>query len=349
MIDITSLRSNAYLQDVLDQPRALRDTLSALATTDLSPLHALVGKLASGELRRVVLTGMGSSYHALHPAYLRLVAQGLNVHRVETSELLHHAPALIAPESLLVVVSQSGQSVEIRQLLEKVSGPLIAVTNSDDNPLALKSSLALVTQAGPEATVSCKTYTAALAVLAVLSEVLVGGEAGPVLAELAQVPETAARYLAGWESHIQEAGEQLDGVRYLVYAGRGPSLAAVGTASLITKEAAHFPADGMSSAAFRHGPFEMTSPELFVLVYEGDGPAAKLNAALCNDVQAAGGRSALVTCADAPGVFSLPYVPSLALPILEMLPAQMVSMALALQGGRAPGVFERGSKVTTTE
>jgi hypothetical protein len=66
-------------------------------------------------------------------------------------------------------------------------------------------------------------------------------------------------------------------------------------------------------------------------------------------VRSAGGRSALVTCADAPGVFSLPHVSSVTLPILEMLPAQLVSMALALQGGRAPGVFERGTKVTTIE
>lgn len=351
MINTTSLRSNAYLQDVLDQPRALRDTLATLAATDLEPIRALARKLATGELRRVVLTGMGSSYQALHPLYLHLISLGLNVQRIETSELLHHAPTLIAPDSLVVTVSQSGQSVEIRQLSERVSRvcPLVSVTNSADNPLALKADAGLVTQAGNEATVSCKTYTTALAALAVLSQVLTGGETGSVLDELGTAPEAVDRYLAGWSEHVQEAGDQLSGIRYLILAGRGASLAAVGAGSLIIKEAARFPTEGMSSAAFRHGPFEMISPELFVLVYEGDGPAAKLNAALSSDVRAAGGRSALVKCAAGPGLFSLPGRPGAMLPILEILPAQMLSLALALMNGHPPGVFQRATKITTAE
>lgn len=349
MIDATTLRSNAYLHDVLDQPRALRDTLAALAAADLASLQALAGKLAAGELRRVVLTGMGSSYHALHPLYLHLIARGVNAQRIETSELLHHTESLIAPDSLVVAVSQSGRSVEITQLLERVNSPLIAVTNSADNPLALRAEAALVTQAGDETTVSCKTYTTALAALEVLSQALTGDEVRLVLDELGNAPEAVGHYLLNWEAYIQEAADHLHGIRFLIFVGRGPSLAAVRTGSLIIKEAARFPTDGMSSAAFRHGPFEMTSPELFVLAFTGDGPAARLNTALCDDVRAAGGRSALVGWADVLGVFSLPRSSGVALPILEILPAQILSMTLALMGGHPPGIFQRATKVTTAE
>src|SRR5947207_1575219 len=110
---------SGYLRDILDQPLALRDTLDAL--TDLSALWPFAERLASGELRRVVLTGMGSSYNALHPLALTLLARGVLALMIETSELIHHAPALLEPRTLIVAVSQSGRSPETLKLLEKVS------------------------------------------------------------------------------------------------------------------------------------------------------------------------------------------------------------------------------------
>ena len=49
----------------------------------------------------------------------------------------------------------------------------------------------------------------------------------------------------------------LNNTRHLFLVGRGASLASVATGALIIKESDHFHAEGMSSAAFRHGPFEM--------------------------------------------------------------------------------------------
>ena len=49
------------------------------------------------------------------------------------------------------------------------------------------------------------------------------------------------------------------------------------------------------------------------------------------------------------GPFALPAVPEGVRPVLELLPPQMISLALAYLGGREPGRFERITKVTTTE
>ena len=73
--------TNRYLRDVLDQPTALRDTLAALP--DAGTLAPYARRLASGDLHRVVLTGMGSSYHALHPLHLALNARGLTAQMIE--------------------------------------------------------------------------------------------------------------------------------------------------------------------------------------------------------------------------------------------------------------------------
>jgi glucosamine--fructose-6-phosphate aminotransferase (isomerizing) len=343
--------SSPYVDDILHQPEALQATLSAFAGRKFADLSAFARELRSGRLRRVILTGMGSSYHALHPLLVGLLGQGIQAQMMETSELIHHAPGLISTDSLIVAVSQSGASAEILQLLEQLpaQGALIGVTNTAGSPLSERASSALLTRAGPESTVSCKTYVTALVALVVLEAALTGRSPAAALSELGSMPEAVATYLSGMPSYVECLEKKLPDVKYLILAGRGKSLAAVGTGSLIVKEAARFPADGMSCAAFRHGPLEMVSPQTFVLVYEGLDPTRALNRNLVADIQKAGGEAALVEPAAGGDVFHLPAVPAAGVAILEILPAQMLSVALARLQSHVPGQFSRASKVTTTE
>ena len=344
-------QKNSYLQDILEQPAALQRWLDSTYSMDYAFFQKIRAKLSSGKFRRVILTGMGASYHALHAILMPLLSQGIPALLLETSELLHYALALCEPGSLLVVVSQSGRSAEVVRLLEQ-SHPnttIIGVTNTVDSPLAQHAQVLLPLQAGAEFSVSCKTYVNTLGALSLLAALLTNAEPGRILKELLPVPGMINAYLARWQSHVNEAQESLDGTRYLVLVGRGTSLAAAGTGGLIIKESAHFPAEGMSCAAFRHGPLEMASPELFVLVFLGIGPGMGLNRKLVEDVIAAGGKSALVGASENPGIFSLALVASPALPFLEILPAQMLSLALANLNGWEAGRFSHSGKVTDVE
>jgi glutamine---fructose-6-phosphate transaminase (isomerizing) len=344
-------QKNSYLQDILEEPAALQRWLDSNASIDHAAFQPIRAQLASGEIRRVILTGMGASYHALHSIWLPLLNQGFPVTLLETSELLHYAPALVGPGNLLVVVSQSGRSAEVVRLLEQVDPgtPVIGVTNETDSPLALHARVLLPLQAGEEFSVSCKTYVNTVAALALLAGEITGADPQRTRNEILPVPELIQAYLAHWQSHVDKAKQALSGVHYLVLAGRGTSLAAAGTGGLIIKESAHFPAEGMSSAAFRHGPLEMSSPETFVLVYAGLGPGLELNRKLVDYVNSLAGKATLVGASGNPGIFTLPKVANSALPLLEILPAQMVSLALAGLNGREAGKFSYSGKVTAVE
>ncbi len=340
--------ASSYIDDLMHQPGALQSTLDELAAS--TPLAAISSQLRRGKLRRIALTGMGSSYFALYPLKLRLINQGLCVQMLETSELIHFAPALIAPGTLVVAVSQSGESAEIIQLLNRAEKKafIIGVTNSQDSNLALRSDVCLLTRAGEEASVSCKTYLATLAALSWLGDQL-AGDSPAQFSQLSCGPQLVASYFKAREQHVDWLETRLKKVEQLFLVGRGDSLAAVGTGGLIIKEAAHFPAEGMSSAAFRHGPLEMGSPRGYVLVFAGAGETADLNAQLAADIQSAGGRADLVGESCAPGPFSLPPCPSALRPILEILPVQMITLALAALQGIEPGQFSKASKVTKVE
>jgi glucosamine--fructose-6-phosphate aminotransferase (isomerizing) len=295
---------------------------------------------------------MGSSCHGLAPLHQRLVEAGHAPSTVETSELLHYQRGLLVEGTLLVVLSQSGRSAEIVRLLDEVRAlavDTLGITNTADSPLARDATAVLATRAGVEATVSCKTYLAAQAALAFAGELLAGGDPAPVRRALLAVAPAVAGYLADWRSHVASLVPLLRGVRATYYAGRGPSLAAAATAGLITKESTHRPAEGMTSAAFRHGPMEMVDGDVFLLVFAGPGRTRSLNEALVADARAAGARAFLAAFDAAEPALRLPAVEEIARPVVELLPVEMITLALAAIDGREAGRFERATKVTTTE
>ncbi|MBN2507866.1 MAG: SIS domain-containing protein [Verrucomicrobia bacterium] len=339
-----------YLRDILDQPAALHRAARGLR--DVPSLAGLKRKLADGALRRVVLTGMGSSLYALYPLHLALSRHGTDSFWVETSELLLGFETLCRPDTLLVAVSQSGESVEIVNLLSRAAafGHVLGVTNRENSPLGLHAGTRLLLHAGAEATVACKSYVTTLAVLHWLGAGLCGDDPAKALGDLEAATPAVADYLDRWREHVAELIPWTEGIQSVFVTGRGESLATAGTAGLILKESTRRHAEGMSGAAFRHGPLEMAGPRALVLVYAGDERVSRLNRRLAEDVNRHGGRAAVVADDVASGpVFTLPPTAPALRPITEILPAQMLSIALAARDGREAGRFERASKITTTE
>jgi glucosamine--fructose-6-phosphate aminotransferase (isomerizing) len=340
----------AYLADILDQPRAIAATVEGMGID--SRLAALAAGLREGRFARAILTGMGSSLYALHPLQIELAEAGFTPVLVETAELLNSLPRLLEG-ALIIAVSQSGRSAEIVRLVgERSAGTaLIGVTNTPESPLAAGADAVLLTDAGEEFSVSCKTYVAALAALGLLGAVLRGADAEACRAELGKAAGAAGQYLAGWREHAEQLAWLMDtaNMTQLFLVGRGASLAAALTGGLILKESTHTAAEGMSSAAFRHGPLEMAGPGTVVLVFGGDGRLHDLTRRLCNDIRKVGGTVMAIGPNAGIPALALPEVPAALLPILELLPVEMVTLALAARKDMEAGCFSHASKVTTVE
>jgi glucosamine--fructose-6-phosphate aminotransferase (isomerizing) len=342
------VQEGRYFQDIMAQPQALRATLAWLAGPGRwSQVQQFVG---ARKWKRVVLTGMGSSFHTFHPLNLALIEAGHTPVMIETSELIHYALALCDEQTLVIAASQSGASAETVRLLEtKSSATVLGVTNTAGSPLARGAGLALLAQAGPEHSVSCKTYVAGMLTLQWLAALIAGSDEGATLSRLGDAAALVEKYLHGWQLHTESLAARLRGKRHLFLAGRGTSLSAVGTGALIMKEATLLHAEGMSSAAFRHGPLEMLHADMWVGVYSGDERARALNQRLVRDLIGNGGQCDEIGTDVSPGPFCLPASEPALRPILEILPVQMMTLALAALAGREAGHFERVSKITATE
>jgi glutamine---fructose-6-phosphate transaminase (isomerizing) len=343
-----------FMTEIAGQPAAIRR--AAAAAADQAGVVAGLGH----ELRvreRVVLTGMGSSYDACYPAATRLAAAGVLAMMVDAAELLHFRLDALGPETLLVCVSQSGESAEtvrvVRELRDRGERPFIAaVTNGPASTLARLADRNLDTRGGEEHGPSTVTFAATLVVMAALSRSLAGREPAPaadaeVAAEAAERlladPEDTARSLAGW----------LGARPVLALLGRGESRAAAEMGALTLKEAARFPAESLQAAQFRHGPLELAGPELAAIVFASEAPTRSLDIRLAGELVAAGagvlvispdgaapdGAAGIATGELAEGISSA----------VSIVPVQLLSWALARSRGLAPGTYTIASKVTTHE
>ena len=348
MLDELKVIEGRYFEDLLAQPAALKDTWDGFERPEA--LLDLAGRLRGGEFQRILLTGMGGSFHALHPLNCGLIDHGIASTMVETSELVHYQTRLLMPKTLLIAVSQSGESAEMARLTEVNPGiPMIAVTNTPESNLAKNATATLVTRAGREFSVSSKTYVTTLMMLAWLGDTLWGQDAEASRLKQKDVSEKVAAYLRDWKKHVADLADRLSGIRSLFLVGRGASLAAAGAGALMIKESDHFHDEGMSSAAFRHGPFEMLSGEVFVAVFSGDEKTRRLNEGLWADIRHAGGQAELIGERSEFESFRLVEHDPAIRPILEILPVQMITIALAALAGREAGKFERATKITKTE
>lgn len=338
-----------YFGDMLDQPRALRATWNGLR--DTSVFGDIARSCNRGRFQRIVLTGMGSSYHGLHPLSIELAEDGWTPLMLETSELIYYYSHLLAPETLVVAVSQSGKSVETVRMMElrEKGFTVVGITNTADSPLGQQADFVVLTAAGEESTVSCKTYVSAQMALRMLGAALCKRDPAHRLRELETTSDAVGDYLQNWKSHVDELGDVLREARNLFLVGRGPSLAAVGTGALTIKESDHFHAEGMSSAAFRHGPFEMLQPGMVLGIFEGPPATRALHVRLFHDVAGTSARTLLFSSNADRAACTLPNVPEIAAPVIEILPVQMITLALAALSKREAGKFERATKVTTVE
>lgn len=330
-----------YLQDIHLQPEALERILAA-------GLSSEVRSLLDGAERfdRIVMTGMGASLFGQYPSFLRLVNAGWPVWSIETAELLGPARGLITERTLLWITSQSGGTAEVVALLERLEvrpAAILGVTNDPASPLADGASAVLQLHSGAENTVSTRSFLNTLAASALATSHLLGVAADR---ELAVAPERVADYLGQWDRHKAAIDRALPESTMFIL-GRGASLAATLTGSLIIKEAAGRSVEGMSVPQFRHGPLEMTSPDLSVILLAGDPVDHELNAAMRRDLMSFGARVAWLDTSGESEELSMPHLPGpVARPIAEIIPLQLLSVVLAERADHEPGAFHKIGKVT---
>ena len=333
-----------YRRDVLDQPRALTALLDAAGV-----VAALPSACGLGDRPRVVISGMGSSHYATYALWQALVRSGVPAWWIDTAQLVDDLDRLLVPGTLLWLTSQSGASGEVVRLLEELPSGVhvVGVTNNPQSPLGTAAHSRIDLLAGDEATVSTKSYVNTVAVARLVAAELVG-TGSSVMGLLRDSVDTLSEYLIGLDEHVNAlTGFALD--RTLLLTGRGEAAVSAQAGSLILKEAAKQPVEGMSGGTLRHGVIELAGPALAVAFFDrATEPNRERNLRLATDLAVRGTEIGWLGAAPHADFVSLatPGPGAIDPTIGEALAFQTLSFALAERAGVTPGAFLVASKVT---
>ena len=300
----------------------------------------------------MVFTGMGSSMYAAYPAQAFLTAHAIRALIWETGELVDHHMKILGPDTLLVVVSQSGETEEILRLLGALprKDGLVAVCNTETSSLARRANLLLPLMAGRPAPVGTKTYTCAVAVLMYLAVAIARKPPSPLTQALMHAIEAEEKIIDRYDELIPPTVEFFNKPHYIALLSRGADLASVYQGALLFKEVAKMGAEPMSAAQFRHGPMEIIDPAHRYIIFSRQremGMKWKADTALfklAEDIREHGGRVLLYADQPFPDVTNVRQVAvepvRLGLgTLIDSVHVQLLVHELALRAGLEPGSF----------
>jgi glutamine---fructose-6-phosphate transaminase (isomerizing) len=347
-----------FLAEIAAQPDAILRAAAGLH--DQLPALRRVPAVRNG--RQLVFTGMGGSYDTCYAPVTTLASGGITGVMVDCAELLYFRRPTLAGGTLLVVVSQSGESAEVVRLVEELHhGPerpfIVSVTNGPDNSLARMANVALDSRAGQEQGPSTMTFAGALVVLAALAQVLSGQPADEAVsgvgADAQAVAQSVQQLLALVDDRAEPLRAWLGDRQVLTLLARGAGRAASEMGALTLKEAARFPAEAMQSAQFRHGPLELAGREAAVVLIATEAATRDVDSRLAAELVASGVAVLHISGGgeevEGAKTIRLGAVDRALAAVPAIVPIQLLAWRLAVDRGFKPGTYTRGSKITTRE
>lgn len=340
------IEASPYFSDIQAQPGAIRDLLAAGLPDQITEL---LDDMAGFE--RIFLTGMGSSLNALYPSYLRLSAAGFPVWHEDTAELLINLRGRIKGKTLFWIASQSGESAETLQLLNELSEhedvTILGFTNYPESNLGRRSHYLFNIFCGPENTVSTKSYLNTLLATGMVTSRVLKEDIDP---ELSKLPDVLEEYLGSWTQVFDSLDSKLT-QQHTFIIGRGESMAAARTGSLIIKEASREVLESLTTAQFRHGPLEMASDRVAVLIFEGSSAQRQLNSLMFEDLVRLNANAIWISSEANPlhpGIVAPQLNSQLTRTIGEIVVLEVLTLVFAARKGDEPGKFRQISKITSS-
>ena len=338
-------------KEIMEQPQVLARVLER--NWPLAQQYAAAIRQAG--VSYVLIAARGTSDHAAtYAQYLFGAHNRLPVALAAPSLYTFYGKPPRLQHALVIGTSQSGASTDIVEVLTdaRTQGALtLAITNTEDSPLARTADLVLPCLAGEEKAVAAtKTYTAELACTALLSCALSGD--GERLAELRRVPQAAQEAIA-LEETVRQAVERYRYMESCVVLSRGFNYATAQEIALKIKELAYVHTQAYSSADFMHGPLASLYEGFPLLAVLSSGA---LYANLLESLRTVRERQVeLIIISDEDEALSLgrwgfrvPRLPEWLSPMVAVIPGQWFALALALTKGYDPDRPRALSKVTLT-
>ncbi len=357
-LELDAIEKGGYdhfmLKEIFEQPRSIADSMRGRVRADeahlqLGGLRNYLDKLADS--KRIVIIGCGTSWHAgLVAEYLFEELARINVEVEYASEFRYRNP-IIKENDIVIAISQSGETADTLAAIElaKSKGAIIfGVCNVVGSSIARASHAGAYTHAGPEIGVaSTKAFTAQVTVLTIMA-LAAAQRKGTIseelyrqlLIELENIPDKVAQVLQS-AAKIKEIAFIFTYARNFIYLGRGLNFPVALEGALKLKEISYIHAEGYPAAEMKHGPIALIDEEMPVVFLATKDSSYDKIVSNIQEVKARKGRViAIVTEGDTliptmvDFVIEIPKTHEMLMPLLSVIPLQLLSYYVAVMRGR---------------
>jgi len=348
------------LKEIYEQPRAVRDTVVGrvglesgrvfLNEMDLQPKEFR-------EFRAARIVACGTSWHAALVGKFMIERLARMPVEVDYSSEFRYRDPILGPEVLTIVVSQSGETADTlaaQREARRKGSTTIAISNAIGSMVTREATGALLTHAGPEIGVaSTKTFATQLAALFILGMhlgqargALDDDESRSLAQELLRIPGKLETVLSH-DPFYEELARKLFRSSDFLFLGRGVHFPIALEGALKLKEISYIHAEGYPAGEMKHGPNALIGEDLPVVVLAAHDPASERSCILyektLSNIQEVKAREGLVLALAVEGdqkvrkladyVIEVPAALDLLLPILEVVPLQLLAYHIAVRRG----------------
>ena len=321
------------LKEISEQPdtvlKAGENTQDAITQTIDFIKHA----------KTVYITGSGTSYNAaLVAKYLMSKYAKIKAEPIISSELPHD-PESIEQNSILIAISQSGESADVLEavrIAKKSNAKVLSIVNLLTSSLVQESSLVIGMNCGPEIGVAAtKSFTSQLAILYKIVDGLCNGCLKP---DFDKVSKAISKILSN-HSKIKKIARELKEVSDIYILGRGINYPIASEAALKLKELTYIHAEGIPGGELKHGPLALMDSNVYVVILNPDDSTYNDTLTSANEIKARGAK--IIGISDKKSDvydhwIEIPKVEESLYPLIEIVPIQLLAYYCALEKDADP-------------
>ena len=340
-------------KEIYEQPNALINTMEGRVLHN----NVIVDAIGNGaaeileKVEHIQIVACGTSYNAgMTARYWFEALAGVSCD-VEIASEFRYRKFVTRPNSLLVTISQSGETADtlaaLRLAKEKGYMAALTICNVSSSSLVRESDLAFMTRAGVEVGVaSTKAFTTQLAALLMLVTAI-GKVKGNISNEqeveivkaLQSLPAEVEKALA-FDKDIEALAEDFAEKNHALFLGRGEFYPIAMEASLKLKEISYIHAEAYAAGELKHGPLALIDADMPVIVVAPNNELLEKVKSNIEEVRARGGqlyvfadKEAGFTPSEGMKIITMPKVNEIVAPIFYTVPMQLLSYHVALIKG----------------
>lgn len=264
------------MKEIHEQPKAIRDTINSVVRDgkiDLSGVGITEEEIQ--KLQQIYIVACGSAYHVGVAAQYVIEELAQIPVRVELASEFRYRRMLFAPNSLVIIVSQSGETADSLAALREAKAhgvKTLAIVNVVGSTIAREADHVFYTLAGPEiAVATTKAYSTQLIASYILSiefarvrGMIDEDRAAELIAELQTIPDKIEKLLEDKERIQWFAAKQMN-AQNMFFIGRGIDYAVSLEGSLKMKEISYIHSEAYAAGELKHGTISLIEPGTLVI------------------------------------------------------------------------------------